>query len=117
MIRPAAVILTLLYMAFSPANNVFGQEPFKIFLVGDAGDHEESGETLINLHKELVKFPNSAVVFLGDNSYKDDLWGILAFGFKGFDSSKNTMEKIRSQLSLLDNYKGSAFFIPGNHDW
>ena len=117
MIRPAALILGLLYMVISPVNNVFAQEPFKIFLVGDAGDNEESGETLINLHKELVKFPNSAVVFLGDNSYKDDLWGLLAFGFKGFDSSENTMEKIRSQLSLLDNYKGSAFFIPGNHDW
>lgn len=95
----------------------FSQNSFKIFLVGDAGDHEESGETLINLRKELLENPNSAVVFLGDNSYKNILWGLIPFGYKGFDSSGNTMEKINSQLQLLDKYKGSAFFIPGNHDW
>ncbi|HEX3768041.1 MAG TPA: metallophosphoesterase [Puia sp.] len=95
----------------------FSQNNFKIFLVGDAGDHEESGETLINLRKELLANPNSAVVFLGDNSYKDILWGLVPFGYKGFDSSRNTMEKINSQLQLLDQYQGSAFFTPGNHDW
>jgi hypothetical protein len=93
------------------------QNPFKIYLVGDAGDHEESGETLINLRKELLTNPNSAVVFLGDNSYKNILWGTIPFGYKGFDSSKNTIEKINSQLALLNQYKGSAFFTPGNHDW
>ncbi|HEV3224967.1 MAG TPA: metallophosphoesterase, partial [Puia sp.] len=38
-------------------------------------------------------------------------------GFKGFDSSRVTIKKVRSQLSILDNYKGYAYFIPGNHDW
>ncbi len=99
------------------AELVMAQEDFKIYLVGDAGDHTESGGTLKNLQTELSAHPNSAVIFLGDNSYKDILWGIIPFGFKGFDSSTNTMDKIRSQLSILDNYGGSAFFIPGNHDW
>ncbi|HLA59313.1 MAG TPA: metallophosphoesterase, partial [Puia sp.] len=45
------------------------------------------------------------------------LWGLIPFGYKGFDSSRNTMEKINSQLALLDQYQGSAFFTPGNHDW
>jgi hypothetical protein len=93
------------------------QETFKIFLVGDAGDHTESGETLRNLKAELTSNPNSAVIFLGDNSYKDILGGLIPFGYKGFDSSTNTMDKIRSQLSILDDYHGSAFFTPGNHDW
>jgi hypothetical protein len=93
------------------------QNSFKIFLVGDAGDHEESGETLINLRKELLGNPNSAVVFLGDNSYKSILWGVIPFGYKGFDSTRNTIDKINSQLELLNQYQGSAFFTPGNHDW
>jgi DNA repair exonuclease SbcCD nuclease subunit len=96
---------------------VIAQDSFKIYLVGDAGDHTESGGTLKNLKTELTSNPNSAVIFLGDNSYKDILWGLIPFGFKGFDSSTNTMDKIRSQLSILDNYGGSAFFTPGNHDW
>jgi hypothetical protein len=99
------------------AHSGSAQKNFKIYLVGDAGDHTESGETLRNLKTELVSNPNSAVVFLGDNSYKDVLWGLIPFGFKGFDSTRNTMDKIISQLSLVDNYKGSVFFTPGNHDW
>jgi hypothetical protein len=95
----------------------FGQADFKIYLVGDAGDHTESGETLLNLRKQLLNNPNSAVVFMGDNSYKNDLWGIIHFGFKGFDSSRNTIEKVRSQLNLMDQYKGWVYFVPGNHDW
>lgn len=94
-----------------------GQEEFKIYLVGDAGDHEEAGETLLNLHKEMISHPNSAVVFLGDNSYKNVLGGIIPFGFKGFDSSQNTIGKVRSQLDLAEQYKGFVFFTPGNHDW
>jgi hypothetical protein len=95
----------------------YAQEPFKIYLVGDAGDHEEAGETLVNLRKELLAHPNSAVIFLGDNSYKDALGGIIPFGFKGFDSSRNTIEKLKSQLDLAEQYKGFVFFTPGNHDW
>jgi Calcineurin-like phosphoesterase len=115
--RPVRFTLTALCLVFLVLNTSYAQTGFKIFLVGDAGDHEESGETLKNLQKELIRNPNSAVVFLGDNSYKSILWGIIPFGYKGFDSTRNTMDKIRSQLSLLNNYKGSAFFIPGNHDW
>jgi Calcineurin-like phosphoesterase len=93
------------------------QENFKIYLVGDAGDHTEAAETLVNLRRELISHPNSAVIFLGDNSYKNILWGIIPFGFKGFDSSGNTMEKVRSQLNLMNDYKGWVYFTPGNHDW
>ncbi len=116
-LKRASLIFNLSCLLFFTFNDSFGQNSFKIFLVGDAGDHEESGETLRNLQKELATSPHSAVVFMGDNSYKDILWGLIPFGYKGFDSTKNTMDKIRSQLSLLDNYRGSAFFVPGNHDW
>jgi hypothetical protein len=115
--RISGLTLKLLLTVLLPVNAAFAQQSFRLFLVGDAGDHKEATETLINLGKELVKYPNSAVVFLGDNSYRDIFWGWIHHGFKGFDSSENTMAKIRSQISLLDDYRGSAFFIPGNHDW
>jgi hypothetical protein len=91
-------------------------KPFKIYLVGDAGEDEETGETLKNLGQELNNNPNSAVVFLGDNSYKSSFFGLFP-GFKGFDSTKLTQKKVRSQLDILTNYHGYAFFVPGNHDW
>jgi len=97
--------------------NANAQQGFKIYLVGDAGDHEKTEETLLNLKKELLNHPNSATIFMGDNCYKDMLWGIIPFGFKGFDSSQNTINKINAQLFILENYRGYAFFTPGNHDW
>ena len=90
---------------------------FKIFLVGDAGENTYTGKALENLGKKLKENPNSVVIFLGDNSYKEDLWGIFPYGFKGFDSSEDTQKKIRSQLNILESYRGHAYFIPGNHDW
>ena len=33
------------------------QNDFRIYLVGDAGDHTEAGETLINLQRELIGHP------------------------------------------------------------
>lgn len=112
------ILISNIFSAFFlSVNSLYAQQSFKIFLIGDAGDHEEAGEALTNIQKELVKSPNSAVIFLGDNSYKNILWGIIPVGFKGFDSSHVTIEKVRSQLSMLDNYKGYAYFTPGNHDW
>jgi hypothetical protein len=105
------------YLFLLTPDNSMAQNSFKIFLVGDAGDHRDAGETLVNLQKELTSNPNSAVIFLGDNSYKDILWGIIPFGYKGFDSSRNTMDKINSQLAILNHYGGYVYFTPGNHDW
>jgi hypothetical protein len=116
-LKPMRVNFILICAAFLSVTASNAQESFKIYLVGDAGDHAEAGETLVNLQKELISHPNSAVIFLGDNCYKDILGGIIPFGFKGFDSSRNTMDKIRSQLGLVDQYKGFVYFTPGNHDW
>jgi hypothetical protein len=90
---------------------------FKVFLVGDAGEDAETGETLKNLHAQLMNNPNSAVIFLGDNSYKSILGGLVHYGFKGFDGSRLTQKKLGSQLGVLDGYKGHVYFVPGNHDW
>jgi hypothetical protein len=91
--------------------------PFKIFLIGDAGDDEMTTQTLDSLKSVLSRNPNSAVFYLGDNSYKNALGGLLPFGYKGFDSTLETQDKVRSELHMLDGYKGAAYFVPGNHDW
>jgi len=100
-----------LFVAFSQGNG------FKVYLVGDAGENAYTGKALENLGKKLRENPNSVVIFLGDNCYKNDLWGIFPYGFKGFDSSSITQKKIRAQLDILHGYKGYVFFVPGNHDW
>jgi UDP-2,3-diacylglucosamine pyrophosphatase LpxH len=107
------LILLFLITAISS----FAQQPlYKLYLVGDAGEDELTGETLDSLKSKLSASPNSAVVFMGDNSYKDWFFGLMP-SFKGFDSSRITQEHILSQLDILKDYKGSAFFVPGNHDW
>ena len=106
-------LIWLLTFATASAQTI----PYKIFLIGDAGDDEMTTQTLDSLKSVLGRNPNSAVFFLGDNSYRNALGGLMPIGFKGFDSSAETQSKVRSQLALLDGYKGAAYFVPGNHDW
>ncbi len=104
----ACLLLCLLLCA-----GLKGQSPvFQVYLVGDAGDDDLTGETLDTLQSQLLKHPNSAVVFLGDNCYRH-----FPFLYRGFDSSRATRARVQSQLQLLDHYEGSVFFVPGNHDW
>ena len=108
--------LLILFLLFT--GECFSQSPsFKVFLIGDAGDSKVTGETLDSLKSQLLANPNSAVIFLGDNSYRGGLWGLLPSGFRGFDNSKGTQAKINSQLNILSEYRGSVYFVPGNHDW
>ncbi|HKR03239.1 MAG TPA: metallophosphoesterase, partial [Bacteroidia bacterium] len=90
---------------------------FRLYLIGDAGEDDTTEATLFDLGKKLKENPNSAVVFLGDNCYRSALHGLLPMKVKGYDGSKITKARIMSQLNILKGYKGSAYFIPGNHDW
>src|SRR5580704_11650527 len=90
---------------------------YKIFLIGDAGDDEMTNQTLDSLKSRLNANPNSAVIFLGDNSYRNALGGLLPFGYKGFDSSAFTQKNVRAELDVVSGYKGAVYFVPGNHDW
>lgn len=98
-------ILTLLPV------HLVSQENFSVFLLGDAGNDTVANPLLIGLKEELTKNTNSAVVFLGDNIYPK--------GFLKKSGPKHEIEKKKmlSQLLLLKEYSGSAFFVPGNHDW
>ena len=45
------------------------------------------------------------------------MYGLLPLNVKGYDGSKITRARIQSQLNILKDYTGYAYFIPGNHDW
>ncbi|MBK5284715.1 MAG: metallophosphoesterase [Bacteroidia bacterium] len=89
---------------------------FKLFLIGDAGEGDTTGATLRDLEIQLQKNPNSAVIFLGDNCYVKPFF-LLPVEVGGYDGSKTAKRRIMAQLNILKEYKGSAYFIPGNHDW
>jgi hypothetical protein len=90
---------------------------FKLFLIGDAGEGDTTGATLHDLRVKLLENPNSAVVFLGDNCYLGAFHDKLKVQTGGFDGSEKAQHRVMSQLNILRQYKGQAFFIPGNHDW
>ena len=47
------MIFMIFWSALLSAFSCFSQEDFKIYLVGDAGDHTVAGETLINLQQGI----------------------------------------------------------------
>ena len=101
--------------------NGFAQTPdtpsFKLFLIGDAGEGDTTGQTLLDLKVKLLNNPNSAVIFLGDNCYTKTFFGLIPVEVGGYNGTKIAGKRILSQLNILKGYKGSAYFIPGNHDW
>ena len=112
------VIATLWLITFS---EVFGQTKaipeFQLFLIGDAGDDDTTGATLLDLKEKLQNKPNSAVIFLGDNCYSNFFLRFINIQAGGYDGSKEGQRRLMSQINILGDYKGSAYFIPGNHDW
>jgi len=119
--RMKSFIFSIAFLFALSPRLTFAQAPpvatFKLFLIGDAGEGDTTGATLHDLHVMLMDNPNSAVVFLGDNCYKKSLFGLIKLEVGGFDGSRTARRRIMAQLEILRGYKGSAFFIPGNHDW
>ena len=93
---------------------VHGQD-FKLFLIGDTGEDTVLGTTMLHLLDTISNYPNSAVIFLGDNCYKRWIIGER----KGFDSTEITIKRLGIQLNGLyeSGYSGNVYFIPGNHEW
>ena len=100
-------IVTCLFLFLHPSGFSQNQKEFSVYLIGDAGEDTVSGKALLMLKDELLKNPNSAVVFMGDNVYPS--------GLK--ENDIKSARHLESQLKILNEYKGEAFFIPGNHDW
>jgi hypothetical protein len=116
--RALIPIFLLFFISALNAQNTEEEKPtFRLFLIGDAGEDDSTEATLADLGKELKEDENSAVIFLGDNCYRKAMYGLLPFEVKGFDGSKIAKMRMMSQLNILKDYKGSAYFVPGNHDW
>jgi len=87
---------------------------YSVYLVGDAGNSPMGGTAagLMALEKHLKTAPkNSKVIFLGDNIYPKGLPS------KRQDTRALAEHRLQAQLDILDDFKGDALFIPGNHDW
>ncbi len=89
----------------------YSQSSQSVFFLGDAGATENTS-VLQALGNELSQeSDNSFLIFLGDNIYPAGLP----------DSTSNNRlaaeSRINTQLGILNNYKGTAVFIPGERDW
>lgn len=87
---------------------------FTMFLVGDAGyaASDSISPALTALRGHLEKAPaKSTVMFLGDNIYPNGLPS------REDPDRVEAERRLRLQLDILKNFKGTPFFIPGNHDW
>lgn len=83
-----------------------------IFLIGDAGKDSATTKNLRALEFEISRFPQSTVIFLGDNIYHDGL-----SGKDGSEKRKRQEKKILTQIKAVVGHTGKVYFIPGNHDW
>lgn len=114
-------LIVILCFVLTFSSQSYGQLPdeptFRLYLIGDAGEDDSTEATLKDLGRNLKAHPNSAVIFLGDNCYRKAMYGLLPVNVKGYDGSKITRKRIMSQLNILKEYEGYAYFIPGNHDW
>jgi len=87
---------------------------FRLYLAGDGGDGERPGPALLQLGKELEGRDSAAVIFLGDNSYP----GLHPKYYSRHPfRDVHGCNKLFAQLAQLKRFEGSAYVIPGNHDW
>jgi len=84
------------------------------YLIGDAGNSDlgTSSIALQSFKKELSKASKkSTVIFLGDNIYPKGL------PKKGHKDRVFAEHQLNIQTDAVEDFKGNAIFIPGNHDW
>src|SRR5262245_58811850 len=108
--------LFIFIICLSLTFNLQGQEqtkPFTLYLIGDAGCAYENSCATALLSQELMSNnqQDSAVIFLGDNIYP--------MGMPAKESTKkdDATRELITQLNLFKDFKGTVFFVPGNHDW
>lgn len=85
-----------------------------IFLIGDAGDQEETGRepVLVALEHQASERPGrSTIVFLGDNVYPEGMPS------RQSEDRAEAERRLEEQLRIADNSGAKSIFIPGNHDW
>lgn len=82
---------------------------YRIILIGDAGEPENSEPVLKTLGEWAKKqAEKTSIVFLGDNMYD--------YGLTENERSKADA-KLGPQLAVVEASQAHGLFIPGNHDW
>ncbi|MCO4820426.1 MAG: metallophosphoesterase [Flavobacteriaceae bacterium] len=84
------------------------------YLIGDGGNSPigEQTDAIKDFKEELSKAEsNSTALFLGDNIYPKGMPKANA------DGREFAEHQLNVQINTLENFKGKAIFIPGNHDW
>jgi len=108
-----SLLLLLFYFSFTGTSQEVDSTSFhSVFLIGDAGKDTSANQNLRTLGFEISRFPESTIIFLGDNIYED--------GLSGKDGSKKRgiqEKKILAQIDVVTQHTGKVYFIPGNHDW
>lgn len=97
------ILLLLLLLGQS----ALAQQPYSVFLIGDAGADSVAGSALKILGELVAKRDSGAVLFLGDNVYPHGLHA-------GDGDAQNIL---KGQMNVVRAFPGSVYFIPGNHDW
>src|SRR5215217_1725989 len=81
-------------------------QSFTLYLIGDAGENITPGPALQLLEFKLKnESRNSAVIFLGDNSYEQGL-----FPEESRHREQSELE-LHSQLGRLKEFRGQAYMI------
>ncbi len=86
----------------------------RFFLIGDAGNSpaDAKADGLALLENSVQKSTSKDyMIFLGDNIYPNGM------PKKGAKNRENAEHQLKSQIDAVKNFKGTTFFIPGNHDW
>lgn len=106
----------ILFMLFVPVSYCVAQQgniAQRIFLVGNAGEMKESKQPVCDWLKQHVDWNDTknVLIYLGNNIYPV---GMPDEGSKNYTSAQTVFDY---QLSVVQDKKASAFFVPGNNDW
>ncbi len=87
----------------------------QFYLIGDAGYSPLGGMSPgLTAAKEAIGDENSEndyALYLGDNIYPEGM------PVKGDKERKYAENSLNGQLLAVEEFKGTTYFIPGNHDW
>lgn len=94
-------------------DSIQGKVNHVVYLIGDAGEIDIPQPTSLNLLAAQLKNESakSTVIFLGDNIYPRGLPPLES------PERDEAEESLNAQLNVIKDHKGTALFIPGNHDW
>ena len=85
------------------------------FLIGDGGKSPDGllseGLEVVQNYLKANPSKNDYAIFLGDNIYPDGMPPL------GAEDRKHSEYQLDAQLKSLNNFDGTYYFIPGNHDW